>query len=274
MQPSDILVTGGGAGIGRGIATNLATFGADIAIADIDPERAAQTAELVEKAGRRALAITTDVSDTDAVRAMVEEVDRAFGRVDILVNNAGGVRRAAFLEQSERSWRRHIDLNLVSVIAATSAVAPIMIRGGRGGSIVNVASIEALRAAPMYAVYSACKAGMSNFTRTMAVELSEHGIRVNCLAPDIIATPGIRGLMHGPVPEPLPPAPESFSAGMATYVPLGGEGSTEDTGAAAVFLCSRMGRYISGITLSVDGGTWASGGWTRAPGDEGWRLHG
>jgi len=276
MEPNDILltdqvaiVTGAGAGIGQGIAAGLAAFGAHVVIAEIDPERAAVTARMVEAAGRDALVVPTDMADTDQVRAMVAAAMGRFGRIDILVNNIGGVRQQPFLEQSERSWRRHIDLNLISMLAATSAVAPVMIDGGRGGSIINVASIEALRAAPDFAVYAACKAGMASFTRTSALELAEHGIRVNCLAPDVIATPGIRGIVRGPVPDPLPPGSPTIDR----YVPLGREGDVDDCAGAAVFLSSDLGRYITGVTLPIDGGTWASGGWTRRPGDAGWQLH-
>ncbi len=279
MQPSDLLltdqvaiVTGGGAGIGQGIAVGMATFGADVVIAEIDPERAAVTAGMVEAKGRRALAVPTDMSDAAQVREMVDRAHESFGRVDILVNNAGGVRRTNFVEQSERSWRRVIDLNLVSMLAATGAVAPLMIAGGAGGSIVNVASIEGLRAAPQYAVYAACKAGMLSFTRSMALELAQHHIRVNALAPDILATPGIRGIIRGPVPDPLPPPAPEMEAGVRRYVPLGHEGSVDDAAAAAVFLSSRLAGYVTGVTLSVDGGTWASSGWQRTADGSGWHV--
>src|SRR5262249_13999346 len=144
------IVTGGGGGIGRAIALSYAAAGADIVIGDIVPERCEETAARVEEMGRKALGIPTDAMETDQIRALVEKADKHFGRIDILVNNAGGVGKRRFLEQSERSWRRHIELNLVSMLAATSAAVPIMIRGGRGGSIVNVSSIEGTRAAPNY----------------------------------------------------------------------------------------------------------------------------
>ena len=279
VRPADILVTdrvavvtGGGAGIGQGIAVGLAAFGADVVIADVDADRAAVTAAKVRAEARGALPVPTDMSDAAAVDALVSTAVDHFGRVDILVNNAGGVRRARFLEQEERNWRRHIDLNLVSAIAASSAAARAMIAGGRGGSIINVASIEALRAAPMYAVYAACKAAMTSLTRTLAVELAEHDIRVNALAPDVIATAGIRGIVRGPVPEPLPPPPAAWTEGLRRYIPLGHEGDTEDMAAAAVFLASPMARYITGVTLSVDGGTWASSGWVRTDDLKEWEL--
>jgi NAD(P)-dependent dehydrogenase (short-subunit alcohol dehydrogenase family) len=185
------------------------------------------------------------------------------------VNNAGGVSRRPFIDQSERSWRKHIDLNLVSMLAATSTAVPLMIKGGRGGSIINVTSIEGSRAAPGYAVYSACKAGMNNFTRTLAVELSDHGIRVNAIAPDFTETPGTKGNFTGPV-DPgtwITPTPQQVEA-IARRIPLKRPGIDSECGSAAVFLASKMSSYVTGIILPVDGGTWASGGWVRnAAGD-------
>jgi NAD(P)-dependent dehydrogenase (short-subunit alcohol dehydrogenase family) len=133
-----------------------------------------------------------------------------------------------------------------------------MIKGGRGGAIVNVTSIEGSRAAPNFSVYAACKAGMINFTRTMALELGEHGIRVNCIAPDITDTPGTIG-ENG---EKLTP---NNVEGRSRYIPLRRRGHIEECGSAAVFLCSKMASYITGATIPVDGGTWASSGWSRTP---------
>jgi NAD(P)-dependent dehydrogenase (short-subunit alcohol dehydrogenase family) len=258
------VVTGGGAGIGQGIAVGLARFGADVVVADVDPDRGQATVAKVEALGRRGVVVATDVGEPDSVRAMVTAAVERFRRLDVLVNNAGGTRRVAFLEQSERSWRRHLDLNLTSVLAGVSAGATAMVEQGRGGSILNVVSIEGTRAAPGYAVYAACKAGVINFTRTMALELADHGIRVNALAPDLVDTPGIRGIVRGPVPDPMPPRPPELEATARRYIPLGRTGHPDDLARAAVFLCSDLGRYVNGVTLHVDGGTWASGGWTRA----------
>jgi NAD(P)-dependent dehydrogenase (short-subunit alcohol dehydrogenase family) len=267
------LVTGGGAGIGHGVAVQLANHGADVVIADIDVDRAGVSAELVRASGRRALAVATDVMDTAQIRAAVQAADDEFGRLDILVNNAGGVRARRFMDQSETSWRRHIDMNLVSMMAAIAAAVPVMARGDGGGSIVNVTSIEGLRAAPMFAVYGACKAGMISFTRTMALELSEHRIRVNAIAPDHTVTPGFRGQTHGRVdPSTWTERPSEIQEEVHRYIPLGAEGDVSQCGDAVVFLCSPMAAYITGVTLNVDGGTWAASGWSRAP-DGGWRLY-
>ncbi len=258
------VVTGGGGGIGRAIALALAQGGADIVVADIVPERCEEVAARVRELGREAMAAPTDMADTDQVRAMIASADQRFGRLDILVNNAGGVSGRAFLDQSERSWRKHIDLNLVSLFAATSAAAPIIIRGGRGGAIVNVTSIEASRAAPDYAVYAACKAGMNNFTRTMALELADHGIRVNAIAPDYTVTPGTRGNWTGPVDPSkwLEPSPAHQEA-TARRIPLRRAGLDSECGDAALFLASPMSSYVTGVVLPVDGGSWASSGWIR-----------
>ena len=266
------LVTGGGAGIGQGIALGLARGGADVVVADIDPARAEVTAQQVEALGRRSVAVAADVRDTEQVGAMVDAAVERLGRLDVLVNNAGGVRGAPFLEQSEHSWRRHIDMNLVSVLAGVSAAAPVMVEQGSGGAILNVVSIEAARAAPRYAVYAACKAAVVSFTRTMALELADHGIRVNAIAPDLVDTPGIRGVGPGPVPDPLPGRSAEDEAAIGAYIPLGRPSVPEDCAGAAVFLCSDLGRYVTGVTLPVDGGTWASSGWTRGPEPGSWQL--
>ena len=276
LDPSDILlrddvavVTGGGGGIGMGIALGLAKFGAAVAVLDVVPERTEQAVDAIEELGGTGLALPTDVMDSDQIRSSIERARDHFGRLSILVNNAGGVRAAKFIDQSERSWRRHIEINLVSMLAATSAAVPSMIENGRG-SIVNITSIEGFRAAPLYSVYAACKAGMINFTRTLAVELAEENIRVNAIAPDLTTTPGLRGNRTGPVDASTwVDFPASASE---KYVPLGREGVVEECASAAVFLCSSMGGYITGTTLNVDGGTWASSGWTR-DGSGGWTLH-
>jgi NAD(P)-dependent dehydrogenase (short-subunit alcohol dehydrogenase family) len=258
------LVTGGGGGIGRAIALALAGAGADIAVLDIVPERCEEVAARVRELGGRALALPADVTDTAAIAAAFAATDAEFGRLDILVNNAGGVSRRPFADQSERSWRKHIDLNLVSMLSATSAAIPLIVRGARGGAILNVTSIEAARAAPGYAVYAACKAGMSNFTRTMALELADHGIRVNAIAPDFTETPGTRGNFTGPVDKAkwITPTPEQDAA-TARRIPLGRPGLAEECGRAALFLVSPDSSYVTGTILPVDGGSWASSGWVR-----------
>jgi NAD(P)-dependent dehydrogenase (short-subunit alcohol dehydrogenase family) len=257
-------VTGGGGGIGRAIALCMADMGADVAIVDNIPERCEETAARIRERGREVLTFADSVMETDKLAAAVAATGERFGRLDILVNNAGGVGRRYFKDLQEKNWRRHIDLNLVSNLAATSAALPIMIEGKRGGSIINVSSIEGSRAAPGYAVYAACKAGINNLTRTLALELAEYDIRVNTIAPDYTETPGTRGNVTGPV-DPSKwyrPGP-SAQASIRSRIPLGRCGIDEECGMAAVFLASKMASYVTGIVMPVDGGSWASSGWVR-----------
>lgn len=249
------IVTGGGQGIGEGAALALARFGAHVVIADKNPDTGESVAAKVRELGRQGLSVPTDVRDQDAVCAMVDRAVEQLGRVDILVNNTGGTRRAPFLELEPRGWQRHIELNFGGLFGPTDAAVRAMIAGGRGGSIINVASIEGSRAAPNYSVYAACKAGMMNFTRTLALELANHDIRVNCIAPDYTATPGIEGYPGGPSDEQVQSAENA--------IPLGRRGNIAETAGPIVFLASRMAGYVTGVTIPVDGGTWASSGWVR-----------
>lgn len=267
------VVTGAGAGIGRGVAISLAAHGAAVAVLDIDPERVEKVVGEIAATGRQALGWVVDVMDAPALMAAVNTAADCLGRMDILVNNAGGVSSRRFQEQSEQSWRRHVDINLISMFAATSAAIPRLIDGGRGGSIINVASIEATRAAPLYAVYAACKAGMLSFTKTMAVELGEYAIRVNAICPDWTRTPGNSGIRSGAVDEPLPPRHGAIADSLVRYVPLRREGRADECGDVVAFLCSPLASYVTGTALPVDGGTWASSGWLRSE-DGDWTLFG
>ncbi len=269
LEDRAVLVTGGGGGIGLGTALAAARFGADVAILDADPDRCADAERAIAHYGRRAVAVQCDVRDTSALRAAIDRAADEFGRLDVLVNNAGGTRSGSFLTQPEKSMRNHIDINLVSMLAASQHAANRMIGFGHGGSIVSVASIEGMRAAPMYAVYAACKAAMINFTRTAAVELAEHGIRVNCIAPDHTITPGMRANMSGPVtPETWADSDESWGL----LVPAGREGLVDECASVIIWLSSPMASYVTGVTINVDGGTWASSGWLR-DGRGGWTLN-
>ncbi|WP_375397475.1 SDR family NAD(P)-dependent oxidoreductase [uncultured Sphingomonas sp.] len=258
------LVTGGGGGIGRGIAIGMAEFGADVAVADIDPIAGETVADLVRAKGRRAIAIPTDVMDRDAIRAAIARTGAELGGLDILVNNAGGTRPIDLVDMSDRAVDRQIAINLQNLVTATQAAAQAMIAAGKGGAIINIASIEGMRAAPAYSVYAACKAGMINFTRSIALELGHHGIRVNGIAPDLVTTE----FMVKHVPAMLDaPALET----RRRHVPLQRAGNFDDCAGAAVFLASAMASYITGVTINVDGGTWASSGWARHS-DGRWEL--
>ncbi len=254
-------VTGAGAGIGRGIARVFAAFGARVALLERNAESAAATAAAIAGAGGTALALPTDVRDADAFDRALGEVERQLGPLEILVNNAGGVFAAPFLESTPKGWHALLRANLDTVLHGTQLAARRMVSAGVTGSIINVASIEAVRAAPLYAAYAAAKAGVLAITRTTAVELAPHGIRVNALAPDICVTEGLSALV-----------PEDERARWPLVVPLGRAAEPEDVAGAAVFLASDLSRYVTGIVLHVDGGTYAASGWWRDPTDGGWSL--
>ncbi|MGI4860636.1 MAG: SDR family NAD(P)-dependent oxidoreductase [Janthinobacterium lividum] len=259
-------ITAGANGIGAGAAQEIARYGGRVTIADVDAENGERLVETVRATGGDALFIKTDVLQTEQIDAAIQQTVRHFGRLDILINNAGGVRGNLFIEQPERSWRKHIDFNLISMLAATHAGARAMIAAGNGGTIVNIASSEGLRAAPQYAVYGACKAAMVSFTRSMALELSAHGIHVHALAPDMIETPGLNQV--GAVTS------AAMEAARARYIPLQRVGNVEEIAHLIVFLASDMASYLTGLTIPVDGGTLAASGWNRMPGnDQGWTLY-
>src|SRR5438094_582909 len=255
------LVTGAGAGIGKGIALGLAAFGARLAVLELDAASAHATAAEIERAGGAALALPTDVRDGEAVEGAVAAAVERFGGVDVLVNNVGGTFRAAFLETSEKGWDALVRANLKTVLHCTRAVAPRMIARGRGGSIINIVSIESERAAPLYAVYAACKAAVIGFTQSMALELAAHAIRVNAIAPDLCMTEGLAKMLG-----------EAERERHRFLVPLGRAGVPDDIAGAALFLASDLAGYVTGVTLPVDGGTHAAGGWYRDPEGEGWLL--
>ena len=245
------VVTGGGAGIGRGIAAGLAAFGARVAIWEREPERCEAAAAEVD-----GLACVTDVRDEEQVDAALRRTTGELGTPTVLVNNAGGVFAAPLLETAPKGWDALIRSNLTSVLLCTQRVARAMVTAELPGSVVNITSIEGTRAAPGYAAYAAAKAGVVGFTRTAALELAPHGIRVNALAPDVTMTEGLRSV-----------APPGFERGVASMVPLGRAGHVDDLAGAAVFLASELSSYVTGQTLHVDGGTAAAGGWYRRPDD-------
>jgi meso-butanediol dehydrogenase / (S,S)-butanediol dehydrogenase / diacetyl reductase len=245
------IVTGGGGGIGRGIVERFASEGARVVLGEIDPGRARETQVAI---GEEAVAVVCDVRDEDAAAALVTTALDEFGRIDVLVNNVGhyGGRRAAFHEQSDADWRDVYEVNLGHVLRCTRAVIPALLEQGAGGSVVNVSTIEAFRAIPTRAVYSAFKSAITGFTRSIAVEYARHGIRVNAIAPDVTETLQVPySQWVGPEEEHMIPA----------WVPLGRFGQPGDVAGVALFLASELSAFVTGTTVHVDGGTYASSGW-------------
>jgi NAD(P)-dependent dehydrogenase (short-subunit alcohol dehydrogenase family) len=236
------IVTGAAVGIGEAIALSFARFGADLAVCDRDAENLDATVRAAEKSGRRVLSRVLDVRDAEAVSEFLRAVGEDFGRVDVLVNNAGGGFESAFLDVSRKGQDALVRENFASVTHFVRGAVPLMPAGG--GSIINLTSIEAHRAAPGFAIYAAMKAAVASLTQSLALELGDRHIRVNCIAPDVIPTPGIGEIR--------------------SQTPLTRSGHVDDVAGAAIFLASDLSRFVTGTTLHVDGGNRAAAGWRRA----------
>ncbi len=258
------LVTGGGAGIGRGICSAFAGHGAHVCVADIDGAAATASAEAVTAAGGRACAVTADVRSGEDVDRMVATAVEELGGLDVVVNNVGhfvfgGV---AFQDSTESQWDELYEMNLGHVFRVTRAALPHLIDAGPGGSIINLSTVEAFRGIPAHPVYAAFKAGVTQFGRSLALQVSGHGIRVNDIAPDVTRSaqlPYERWLTEEDV-ERIP-----------QWVPLGRLGEPSDPAGVAVFLASDLSAFVTGTTVHCDGGTYAAGGWYRTShGNRGW----
>jgi NAD(P)-dependent dehydrogenase (short-subunit alcohol dehydrogenase family) len=245
------IVTGGGGGIGRGIVERFAEQGAAVVFAEIDPGRARETAVAI---GERCVAVECDVRDPETAYALTVAARDSFGRIDILVNNVGhyGGARKAFHEQTDAEWDDLYRVNLGHVLTYTRAVLPVLLEQGDGGAIVNVSTIEAFRAIPTRAVYSAFKSAITGLTRSLAVEYGRHGIRVNAIAPDVTET------LQVPYSKWITPADEPM---IPAWVPVGRFGRPSDAAGAALFLASDLAAFVTGTTVHVDGGTLAASGW-------------
>jgi NAD(P)-dependent dehydrogenase (short-subunit alcohol dehydrogenase family) len=252
------VVTGGGGGIGRGIAVRFAAEGAAVVVAEIDGRRAAETVAAIEGAGGTAVAEVVDVcTPLGAAQAVKRAVDE-YGSIAVMVNNVGhfGGARKPFHENTDDEWDELYRVNLGHVLRCTRAALTHMVErdpgSGAGGSIISVSTVEAFRAIPTRAVYSAFKAAITGFTRSLAVEYAHLGIRVNAIAPDVVET------LQVPYSRWVKPEEQHL---VPTWVPLGRFGAPDDVAGAALFLASDLSRFVTGTTVHVDGGTLAAGGW-------------
>lgn len=241
------IVTGAAMGIGRGVALLLAHAGANVAIADIDLEGARETASDIEALGVKALAIEADVSSAADVRRMVEATVDRLGGVNILVNNAGIIPVKPALELEEEEWDQVLDINLKGTFLCTQAAAREMVKQGRGGKIVNMASIDGVYPLLVgFAHYDSSKAAVIAFTKSLAKELAPHKINVNAVAPGIVDTPGLRRLAE---PWGLDP-----NVVFSPRIPWGRLEQPEDVAKAVLFLASDAAEYKTGTCLFVEGG--------------------
>lgn len=250
------VVTGGAGGIGAATARLFAEHGADVVIADIDTDLADATAAAITQSGGSALAVATDVRDSDQVTRLARTVLDRFDRVDVLVNNVGHWLRhpGNFIETDPQLWDDLYRINLHHVFLLTHAFLPTMVER-HAGAIVNVSSVEGLRGYPEDPVYAALKAAVIAFTRSLAVQVGNDGVRVNAIAPDVTES------LQVPYSQWLTAEEQTQ---WPQWVPVGRMGLPEDQARAILFLASDLSAFVTGHTIPTDGGTGAAGGWFRS----------
>ncbi|MGH8057894.1 MAG: glucose 1-dehydrogenase [Candidatus Entotheonellia bacterium] len=249
------IVTGGGTGIGKAIALELAGLGADVVVASRDLQHLEPTAMEIRALGQRGLAVPTDIRIPAQVEALVEQTVAQLGKIDIHINNAGGQYSGPAEELSVEGWRSVVDLNLNGTFYCTQAVARQMMHTG-GGVIISIVASFGLRGTPGLAHSSAARAGVINLTRTLALEWAKHNIRVNAIAPGVIMTEGALSEMLI-----TPDAIEQIERA----IPLKRLGTPDDIAQLVVFLVSDAATYITGETIAADGGNWHGHGLSFVP---------
>ena len=237
------IVTGSGRGIGQAYAIALAEAGADVALVDVIPMD--ETVAKIKAQGRKVCDITADLSKGEEVApVIIAEVVKQLGGVDILVNNAGIIRREPFTEHSAKNWNDVISINLSTPFFLSQAVAKQMIAQGRGGKIINIASMLSYQGGIRVPSYTASKSAVTGVTRLLANEWAKHNINVNAIAPGYMATANTTALR----------ADEARNAEIVGRIPAGRWGTPEDLAGPVVFLASEASDYVSGYTVAVDGG--------------------
>ncbi len=257
------VVTGGALGIGGGISQRLARAGAHVVLNDINRDAAAATHDEIVADGGSCTTVVGDIRHRDVVAAITETaLAVADSRIDILVNNVGDFRPAArdFLHSTQEQWQTLYELNLLHVLRMCHAVLPTMVARS-SGAIVNNATVEAFRGIPYAAPYAAFNAGVVAFTRSLAVDVAQYGIRVNAIAPDLADTAQTPAelMLRGRDPSLI-----------RTWIPVGRFGTPDDYAAVVEFLASDDARFVTGQTLPVDGGTLAASGWYARADRKGW----
>jgi NAD(P)-dependent dehydrogenase (short-subunit alcohol dehydrogenase family) len=238
------VITGGARGIGRATAELFAAAGARVAIVDRDGEEAARVAAAIAASGARADAHALDVTDEAAVETVFASVADRMGRIDILVNNAGASIRKPTLELAQDDWNTVVAVNMTAVFLCSKAAARHMLADGRGGAIVNVASILGFSGARPNIAYHATKGAVVNMTRACAVEWAKSNIRVNAVAPTWVRTGFIAPILEDP----------ALLAHIESITPMGRLAEPEEVAAAIFFLASPAASMVTGHTLAVDGG--------------------
>ena len=251
------VVTGAGQGIGRGIAVRFAAEGAFVGVADISGDNALAVVREIEAVGGSATALVVDVRGRTAVEQAISDFAGPRHELDILVNNAGVIRTGPFLEIDGADWDYVMDVNCKGTLWCSHAAATAMIKQGRGGRIINLASQAGRRGEANAVVYCASKASIISMTQSMALALAAHGITVNALAPGIVDTPMWDDIDRRATQARGEPIGEARRRAVST-IPVGRIGRPEDVAGAAVFLASGDGEYVTQQCLNVDGGNWPS----------------
>jgi len=253
------LITGGGSGIGRGIADLLASLGAHVVLASRKRERVDQAAAEIRAAGGRASGMAVDVREQDRVQRMIADVQREHGRIDLLVNNAAGNFYAPSESLSANAWKSVIEIDLYGTFFCSQAVLPVM-RAQGGGAIVNISMTLHYRGWPLMAHATAAKAGIDALTKTLAVEWARDRVRVNAIAPGPIPTEGVKKAFTPPPSADGVIDVFAQQRAMDDYakrmIPLQRFGSPEDIANMVAFLASPAGAWITGAIMVVDGGEW------------------
>jgi len=246
------VITGAANGIGAAAAQLFAAHGAVVYIADIDAENAESVAAAINASGGEAAAVTTDVRHPGEVERLRGRVVAGHGRCDVLVNNAGDWVAVKDLVQGDPAhWQALYEINLLHIFSVTHAFLPAMLEQG-SGAIVNVSSIEGVRGYPQDPVYSAFKAAVLHFTRSLGVDVAGRGVRVNAIAPD---------LTNSVQSDFAAWDPPEWADQWPKWLPVGRMGVPEDQARVILFLASELSDFVVGQTINTDGGTGAAGGW-------------
>jgi len=248
LEGKTVVITGGGQGIGQGIAYRLADEGANIVIDYVgNPQSANDTVAQIQKKGRKGLAVEADISSVDQIHAMMKQAVDSFGAVDILINNAGLEKHASIWEASERDYDLVLSVNLKGAYFASQAFVQHRMAVKKPGKIINVSSVHEDLPFPHFTSYCASKGGMKMMMRNLSIELAPYGITVNNIAPGAIETPINTALLNDPV---------KLKA-LLENIPLNRLGQVSDVAGVAAFLASSDADYITGATIVIDGGlTW------------------
>jgi len=253
------LITGGGSGIGRGIADTLASLGAHVVVASRKLERVERAAEEIRAAGGRASGVAVDVREQEHVQRMIADVQREHGRIDLLVNNAAGNFYAPSESLSANAWKSVIEIDLYGTFFCSQAVLPVM-RAQGGGAIVNISMTLHYRGWPLMAHATAAKAGIDALTRTLALEWARDRVRVNAIAPGPVPTEGVKKAFTPPPSADGVIDVFAQERAMDDYakkmIPLQRFGSPADIANMVAFLASPAGAWITGAIMVVDGGEW------------------